>query len=62
MCKNLIVISFIVLELQVTKSEKSDVCKWRVFAKPVTFIEPQNQLRMVCRLEIYRVDKGIVVL
>ena len=31
-------ISFIVLELWVTKAEKSDVCKWRVFANPVTYM------------------------
>ena len=37
-CKNLTVISFKVFGLQVTKAEKSDVCKWRVFAKPVTFV------------------------
>ena len=36
MCKNFTVISFIVLKLWVTKAEKLDVCKWRVFAKPVT--------------------------
>ena len=36
MCKNLTAISFMVLELQVTKVEKSDVCNWRVFANPVT--------------------------
>ena len=37
MCKNLTAISFIVLELWVTKVEKSDVCNRRVFANPVTY-------------------------
>ena len=37
MCKNLTAITFIVLELRVTKFEKLDVCNWRVFANPVTF-------------------------
>ena len=38
MCKNLTAISFIVLELWVTKVEKSDVCNRRVFANPVTYM------------------------
>ena len=38
MCKNLTAISFIVLELRVTKVEKSDVCNQRVFANPVTYM------------------------
>ena len=43
MCKNLTAISFIVLELWVTKVEKSDVCNRRVFANPVTYM--QNALK-----------------
>ena len=42
MCKNLTSVSYIVLELQVTKVEKLDVCNWRVFANPVTFMNVKN--------------------